>query len=81
MLNGELENLDKLKQDEESKLIEEIKAINESMQRLANPAKGPPRKMDLYKMEGVIQDLLGFGSLFSSTTELLFLLLKEMVNR
>lgn len=49
MLNGELENLDKLKQDEESKLIVEVKAISESIQQLANPAKGPLRKSDLYK--------------------------------
>ncbi|CUM46999.1 uncharacterized protein AC631_02942 [Debaryomyces fabryi] len=49
MLNGELENLDKLKQDEETKLIQEVNAISESIQKLANPAKGPLRKSDLYK--------------------------------
>lgn len=49
MLNGELENLDKLKKVEETKLIDEVKDIGTSIQQLANPAKGPLKKSDLYK--------------------------------
>lgn len=49
MLNGELESLDRLKQMEESKLIEEVKTISKSVQQLALPEKGLLKKSDLYK--------------------------------
>ncbi|CAH2351555.1 transcriptional regulator of yeast form adherence 3 [[Candida] railenensis] len=54
MLDGELENLDKLKISEEKKLVNEVENIGEVVKTLANPNVAP-KKSDLYKWREVFK--------------------------